>query len=212
MPSVKKITTGGKVMRKCISMAVAIIFVAAIMLSGCSSAKKPAEEALKAAEQAIKGAKGEAEKVVPDMVKSLEGTLNSAKEKFGKGDYKAALADAQGIPGKVKEVLEAAKAKKEELTKSWDDLSQGLPKMMDAIKGKVDSLSKSKKLPKDVTKEKVEEAKTWLAEAMNQWGQSQESFKTGNIAEAVTKAKTIKEKADQMIQSLGISAPKGTKS
>ena len=204
-----KITTGGKVMRKYISVVVVMTFVAALMLSACSSAKKPAEEALKAAEQAINGAKGEAGKVVPDMVKSLEGTLSSAKEKFGKGDYKAALTDAQAIPGKVKEVLEAAKAKKEELTKTWTDLSQNLPKMVEAIKSKVDALSKSKKLPANITKEKVDEAKTWLGEALNQWGQSQESFKAGNISEAITKANSIKEKATELIQALGISAPKG---
>jgi len=198
-------------MRKYISMAVVIIFGTALMLSACSSAKKPAEEALKAAEQAINGAKGEAEKVVPDMIKSLEGALNSAKEKLTKGDYKAALSDAQAIPGKVKEVLEAARAKNEELTKTWTELSQDLPKMIEAIKGKVAALSKSKKLPAKLTAEKVAEAKTWLAEAVSQWGQSLENFKTGNIADAVTKANSIKEKAAEIIQTLGISTPKEAK-
>ena len=199
-------------MRKYMSMVMIIAFVFGLMVFGCSSAKKPAEEALKAAEQAVNGAKGEAGKVVPDMVKSLEDTLSSAKEKFGKGDYKAALADAQSIPGKAKEVLEAVKAKKEELTKTWGDLSQGLPKMMEAIKSRVDILSKSKKLPANLTPEKFAEAKSGLTEAMNQWGTSQEDFKAGNIAEAITKATAIKEKAVQILQTLGMPVPEAAKS
>jgi hypothetical protein len=198
-------------MRKYISMVVVISFVTTLVLFSCASVKKPAEEALKVAEQAVGQAKTEAGKIVPDQVKSLEAALSGAKEKFSKGDYKAALAEAQAIPGKVKEVLEAAKAKKEELTKTWNDLSQSLPKMLDSIKSKINSLSKSKKLPKNLTAEKFTEAKNKLSEAMNEWGVSQEGFKGGNLADAVTKANSIKEKAVQMFQTLGMPVPQGAK-
>jgi len=193
-------------------MVVVISFIAALVLLSCASGKKPAEAALKAAEQAIGQAKTEAGKIVPDQVSSLESALNGAKEKFSKGDYKAALADAQAIPGKVKEVLEAAKAKKEELTKTWNDLSQGLPKMIGSIKSRVDILSKSKKLPSNLNPEKFAEVKSQLSETMNDWGVSQESFKGGNLADAVTKANSIKEKAVQMLQTLGMPVPQGAKS
>jgi vacuolar-type H+-ATPase subunit H len=199
-------------MRKLISMVVVIVFAMGFMLSACSNVKKPAEEALKAAEQAVNGAKTEAAKIIPDQVNSLEAALSAAKDKFTKGDYKAALTEAQAIPGKAKEVLEAAKAKKEEFTKTWEDLSQGLPKMIGAIKSRVDILSKSKKLPANLTSEKFAEVKSKLSEAMNEWGVSQESFKGGNLADAVTKANSIKEKAVQMLQTLGMPVPQGAKS
>lgn len=199
-------------MRKYISMVLVISIVTTLVLFSCASVKKPAEEALKAAEQAVGQAKTEAGKIVPDQVSSLEAALNGAKEKFSKGDYKAALTEAQAIPGKVKEVLEAAKAKKEELTKTWNDLSQGLPKMIGAIKSRVDILSKSKKLPSNLNPEKFAEVKSKLSEAMNEWGVSQETFKGGNLADAVTKANSIKEKAVQMLQTLGMPVPQGAKS
>jgi len=199
-------------MRKHISTVVVMVFMVALILSACSSGKGPAEEAIKAAEQALNGAKAEAAKIVPDQVKSLEVALSSAKEKFGKKDYKAALTEAQAIPGKVKEVLAAASSKKEALTKTWTDLSQGLPKMVDAIKSRVDILSKSKKLPANLTKEKFDEAKSGLTTAMNDWGTAQESFKAGNLAEAVSKANSIKEKAAQVMQILGMPVPAGAKS
>jgi len=199
-------------MRKSILVLGVIAIAAVFALSGCSGAKKAAEEALKTAEQAVNGAKAEAEKVVPEQVTTLEAALNSVKEKFTKGDYKAALADAQAIPGKAKEVLDAAKAKKEEFTKTWTDLSEGVPKMITAIKSRVDILSKSKKLPANLTADKFTEAKSMLTEAMNDWGVSQESFKGGSLAEAVTKANSVKEKAVQILKTLGMPVPEAAKS
>ncbi len=199
-------------MRKYISMVVVISFITTLVLFSCASVKKPAEEALKAAEQAVNQAKTEAGKIVPDQVSSLESALSGAKEKFSKGDYKAALAEAQAIPGKAKEVLEAAKAKKEELTKTWNDLSQSLPKMLGAIKSKVDALSKTRKLPAKLTREKLSEVKSNLSETMKEWEVSLESFKGENLVDAVTKANSIKEKAIQMLQTLGMPVSQAAKS
>jgi hypothetical protein len=54
---------------------------------------------------------------------------------------------AKSLTDKTKEVASAASAKKAELTKGWESLSAGMPKVLDAIKARVDILSKSKKLP-----------------------------------------------------------------
>jgi len=199
-------------MRKYIFVLGVVAIAAVFVLSGCSGAKKAAEGALKTAEQAVNDAKAEAEKVVPEQINTLEAALNSVKDKFAKGDYKGALADAQAIPSKAKEVLDAAKAKKEEFTKTWTNLSEGLPKMIDAIKNRVDILSKSKKLPANLTAEKFTEAKSMLTETLKDWGVSQESFKGGNLAEAVTKANSVKEKAVQILKTLGMPVPEAAKS
>ena len=89
----------------------------------------------------------EAETLVPDDFKSLSDDLDVAKDAMAKGDYKTALASAQAIQQKANDVLAKAKARKDELTKSWADMSDSVPKMMDAIKSRVDILSQSKKLP-----------------------------------------------------------------
>jgi len=199
-------------MQRHISLVTLVVFTASLMMFACSSDKGPAETAIKAAETAMEPLKAEAAKIVPDQVKSLESALSSAKDKFGKKDYKGALADAQPIPGKVKEVLDAAKAKKEELTKAWEDLSQGLPKMVEAIKSRVDILSKSKKLPANLPKEKFEEVKSGLETAMKDWTAAQDSAKAGGLADAVAKANSIKEKAAQYMQTLGMPVPPAAKS
>ena len=198
-------------MRKLVLLSVLMIVAAGLILTGCSKVKGQAEAALKVAEKAIAEAKPEAEKIVPDQIKGLEATLNGAKDKFGKGDYKAALSDAQAIPGKVKELVASLIAKKDELTKTWTNLDQGIPKMMEAIKSRVGILSQSKKLPANLTKEKFEEAKSGLDNALKDWETAKESLKGGKLAEAVAKGNTVKEKAVQVLQILGMPVPAAAK-
>jgi hypothetical protein len=189
-----------------------VLVVLVLFAVACGSEKKPAEEAIKAAEAAINAAKGEAVKYIPDQVKSLEDGLAAAKEAFAKKDYKAALNAVKDLPGKAKDLAAAAAAKKEELTKVWSEMSGGLPKMVEAIKSRVDILSKSKKLPANLDQAKFEGVKTGLPEVTQMWDDAQKAFSGGNLADAVSKAKTIKDKAVEMMTTLGMQVPAGAKS
>ena len=199
-------------MKRSLISLVIILCVSMVMFIACASQKGPAEQAIKAAEEAINATKAEAVKYVPDQVKSLESALAAVKDKFTKGDYKAVITEAQALVGKAKGVLDAAKAKKEELTKKWTDLSQGLPKMVEAIQSRVDILSQSKKLPATLTAEKFAEAKSGLTAAKEEWGKALESFKAGNLTDAISVANSVKEKAVKIMEILGLPVPGGTKS
>jgi len=198
--------------RSRLSIAVIVLF-AVVMIVACGSRDKgPAELAIKAAGEAIDAAKAEAVKIVPDQVAALESALASAKDKIAKKDYKAALAEAQGLVGKAKEVIEKAKAKKDELSQKWTELSQGLPKMVGAIQSRVDILSKAKKLPANMTAEKLAEAKSGLAAVKEDWAKAEESFKSGNLADAISVANAVKEKAVKAMEGLGMTVPAAAKS
>ena len=199
-------------MKKSVLAITVVLFLAAVMLSACSSQKGPAEAAIKGVEDALNASKDEAVKYVPDQVKSVEGALAALKEKFAAGDYKAVVADAPGLVTQAKGLADAAKAKKEELTKSWTGLSEELPKMVEAIQSRVDTLSAAKKLPANLTKESLEEAKSGLLAAKEEWTKAQESFKAGNFAEAVSVANSVKEKAVKAMQTLGLTIPGGAAS
>ena len=193
---------------KKITIALAItLFVSISFLMACSGGKNAADMAIKAAEEAVNATKAEAVKIVPDEVKSLEDTLAAAKEKFVKGEYKAALEEATALAGKAKEVLDAAKVKKEDLTQKWTSMSQELPQMVADIQGKVDSLAKVKKLPANITKEGLEEAKAGLASISDEWGKVQQSFTSGNLTEAINVGTTLKDKALKIMEALGMTAP-----
>lgn len=192
-------------MRKYLSIIVAALVV--FSLAACSGGKAPAEQAIKAAEEAFNAAKGEAVKYVPDQVKAVEDALSAAKDSFAKKDYAAATSAATSVAAKAKELASAAAAKKDELTKSWGDLSGGLPQMLDAIKSRVDILSKSKKLPANLDKEKFEGAKSGLSEINKVWDEANNAFKEGNLADALAKANTVKEKAAEIMSTLGMQVP-----
>ena len=197
-------------MKKNLVGLVIVLFVSAIVLVACSgdtANKAPAEAAIKAAEEAINASKPEAIKYSPNEVKSLEDSLAAAKDKFAKKEYNAALEDAKGIPDKAKGLQEAAKAKTDELTKTWADLNQEIPPMLEAAQNRVDTLSKSKKLPANLTQEKFDEVKSGLANAKEEWTKALESFKAGNLAEAVSVAVSVKEKATAALEGLGMPVP-----
>ena len=189
-----------------------IMILTATLLAACGSSDKgPAEAAIKAAEEAVNAAKADAMKFVPDQANSLDAALAAVKDKFTKGDYKAALSDAQSLASKAKDVASAASAKKAELTKSWEDMSAGLPRVVDAIKSRVDILSQAKKLSAGMTADKLAEAKSGLAEITQQWTAATEASKGGNLMDAIAKATAVKKKAAEVLTTLNMPVPEALK-
>jgi len=177
----------------------------------CASDKGPAEAALKAADEAISAVKAEAARYMPEQARALEASLASAKDKFGKGDYTAALTEAQALPAKAKDLAAAVAAKKAELTRAWQCMSTRKPQVVDAIKSRVDILSQAKKLPANMTADKLATAKAGLAELTQSWTAATEAFKAGNVSDAVAKATAMKPKAAEVLGILGMPVPDALK-
>jgi len=190
---------------------VSLVLLAATLAGACASQKVPAEAAVKAAEQAFAAVKGEAAKYLPDQVKGVEDALEAAKASLAKGDYAAALTAAQALPARISELATAAAAKKAELTQSWATLSAALPQVVQAIQSRVDILSKSKKLPAGLDKDKFESAKTGLAAITQTWTEATTAAGAGNVSDAVAKANTVKAKAAEVLGLLGMPVPAGLK-
>ena len=205
------IPEGGKtVVKRILSITVVLLF--AVALGACSSAKAPAEQAIKAAEEALNASKAEAMKYVPDQVKSVEDALKAAKDAFAKGDYAGATTAATAVAAKAKDLAAAAAAKKAELTKGWEELSAGMPKTIADIQSRIDTLSKSRKLPKGLTKATLESAKNGLAEIGTSWDEAIKAFQQGSLADALAKGKSAKEKAAGIMSTLGMQVERAAKS
>ena len=182
--------------------------IAGLVLVACESADKaPAAAAITTAQTAIDAVKGEAAKYVPDQVKSVEDALAAAKANFEKKDFKAALTGAQDAAAKAKDLGAAAAAKKAELTKAWEEVSSGVPQLAAAIKSRVDILSQSKKLPAGLDKAKLDGAKADLAALNQSWTEASEAFKSGNVTDAVGKARVAKDKAVEAMTALNMTVP-----
>jgi hypothetical protein len=188
---------------------VLVVLLAVALAAGCASQKAPAEAAVSAAEQAFAAAKDEAAKYLPDQVKGVQDALDAAKASLAKGDYQAALTAAQALPARISELTTAAAAKKTELTQSWTTLSAGLPQVVQAIQSRVEILSKAKKLPAGLDKDKFETAKTGLATVTQTWTEATTAAGAGNLVDAVAKANTVKAKAAEVLGLLGMPVPAG---
>jgi hypothetical protein len=189
-----------------------VIILISLALVACASDKEPAEKAIKAAEDLVNSTVAEASKYVPDQAKALQDSVKGLKDSFAKGDYKAALSGAGEISTKAKAVADAAAAKKAELAKSWANMSAGLPKVLDAIKSRVDILSQAKKLPAGIDKAAVEGAKSGLDTITKTWADAQSAFTSGNVTDALAKAGTVKTQAAEIMTKLGMEVPAALKS
>ena len=182
-----------------------LVAAVAVLTTACSQ-KGPAEEAFKAADAAVTAAKPMVEKFLPDQWKALSDSLKDAKDKLTKGDYAAAIAAAQAIPGKATEAVNAAKAKKEEYTKAWTDLSASVPAAVKEVEDKVAALAAMKKLPKGMDAAKLDAAKAGVADMKKTWDEATAAGANDPMV-AIEKAKAAKQKAAEITASLAAPAP-----
>lgn len=197
-------------MRKLVALTATLGLVLFVVACG-DGGKTLADTAIKAAETSLAAVQSDAAAYVPDQLKAVQDSLAASKDTFAKGDFKAALASAQELPAKISALKDAAMAKKDELTKSWTDLSGGMPKVVEAIQGRVDILSKSRALPKGVTKDQFESAKAGLEGLKATWTEATGAFGGGNLVDAVAKAQGMKAKAAEVMTMLGMTVPDALK-
>ena len=117
------------------------------------------------------------------------------------------------MSGQVSALQQTVATKKSEMdsavaaaTQQWQSLAAEVPKMVEAIQSRVDILSQSRKLPKNLTKEAFESAKGGLEAMKIAWAEATAMFGAGNAVDAVTKAQAVKEKGNEVMQVLGMSA------
>lgn len=185
----------------------ALVVLACALAVGCGKYKRLADTAIKTAEKAVASAGDDVGKYAADQWKEVTDSLAVAKDAYAKGDYKAAIDGLRDIGTKVQAAQVAASTKKTELGNAWKERSDAVLQMVDAIKSRVDTLSASKKLPKGLDKATLESARAGLASATQSWNEASEAFKAGNLQDALAKANTVKEKAAQIMRSLGMSVP-----
>jgi hypothetical protein len=186
-----------------ISRTIGVVLLTAFLVA-CARDKGPAEEAIKQAAQAVEQVRSEAARFVPEQFSALEGALKAAQDSFAKQDYKGALAAASGLAAKAQEVAKAAADKKAELTKSWEDMSAGIPAMMDAIKSRLDILGQAKKLPAGLDKDKLAAITSSFDEAAKQFEEAKAAAGAGDLAKAVAAGSAIKESGMQIATTLGL--------
>jgi hypothetical protein len=163
---------------------IAILFVA------CANQMEPAKNALDNINTTLNSVSADAQKYVPDQFADAQTKVAALNASFEKKDYAAVVAGAPAVLAEVNGLTGAAAAKKDEMVKAlgneWRSLAASVPQSLGAVQTRIDALSKTKHVPKDID---LGAAKSGLADATSAWDKAQEAFKAGNPADAVTAAK-----------------------
>lgn len=182
----------------------------ALVAGGCANYKEPARIALQEVEYSMQAAAGDAKQHVPDQYARLQEQQEAAKASFAAGDYKTTVRQVRELRQNIEKVSAAAIAAREQMTASlnqqWQAMSADLPKMVDAIGKRIDSLSKSKKLPKNLTQANFDAAKAAYEDVKKAWTEASDASSAGNIETAVAKGTTVQTKGQEVMTLLGMSA------
>jgi hypothetical protein len=184
---------------------------AALIIFGCTSQKEPAEQAVANVTAALGSAHDAAAKYAPDELHSVEAQVATLKDNLAKGDYNKVLADAPTVSTAVANLQQAAIAKQVEADtklaqtkQQWRTLSADVPKMIAALQSRVDELSKSRRLPKGITKASFESAKASLGTLNSTWTEATNAVANADYAGGVAKGQAVKDKAAEIAHELGM--------
>jgi hypothetical protein len=180
---------------------------ATLLATGCAQQKNQATKALTSIETELNGMKAEGEKYAPVAYEGVKSTLGMLKDGLAKEDYKEVLAGTPKLQEAVDSLAVAIVSGKEQFTAAtaqWNTLNADVPKMVSAIQSRVDTLSKSKKLPKEVSKDAFEAAKSGLDSMKSMWNEATAAFNDGKPQEARDKAQEVKAKGEEVLQQLGM--------
>jgi len=161
----------------------------------CANQMEPAKNALDNINSTLNSVSADAQKYVPDQFAQAQSKVAELTASFAKNDYAAVVAGAPAVLSQVKGLADAAAAKKDEMVKAlgneWRSLAASVPQSLSAVQTRIDALSKTKHVPKDID---LTAAKSGIADANSAWDKAQEAFKSGNPADAVSAAKDAQSK------------------
>jgi hypothetical protein len=189
-----------------------VISMAVILLAACAGQKEPAQKLIGDIESVVAAASPEAAKYVPDQLADVQSRLGALKASFDKQDYAAVVTGGPDVLSAAQVLATAAATKKDQVLKSlndsWSVLAASVPAESAAIQSRIDLLSKksSKKMAAGID---VNAAKAAEADASSLWSKAQAAFAAGNMDEAVSTAKNVKEKIDAVAASLKLDLPAG---
>ena len=184
---------------------------ATLLVSACSSQKEPAEQAINKIDNTMAMIHDSAAKYSPDSLPGVEAQVTAIKQTYAKGDYAGVLAQAPAVNTAVSTLRSdtgtkqsAAESELAKVKQQWRTLSAEVPKLVAGLHTQVDSLSGGKSLPKGVTKASFATAKDGVTSLDAMWTDATNTVSNGDYAGGVTKGQAVKDKATELMHTLGM--------
>jgi hypothetical protein len=185
--------------------------LAVTLMSACSSQKGPAEQAIARMDNTMTAIHDSAAKYTPDTLQAVEAQVAAIKQSYAKGDYAGVLAAAPGVNTAIANLRQDAGAKQSavdaeaaKVKQQWRNLTYEVPKLVAGLHTQVDTLSSGHGLPRGVTKASFASAKDGVASLDAMWTEANNTVASGDYAGAVTKGQAVKDKATELMHTLGM--------
>jgi len=187
-----------------------LLSLAVVLIGACSNQMQPAKQALDGADNAVGTVSTDANQYDPDKLATLKNRLSDLHAEFDRKEYVSVLADAPSLSTDASALAQEVAAKKQAamaaLASQWDAAAASVPKLMAAVQARVDTLGKTRHVPKGVD---LSAGKSALAEATSLWTKAQSSHTAGKPADAVASAKDATAKLETAAGAVKLKLPAG---
>jgi len=170
----------------------------ALLATGCARNEEPAKQAVISSETALNQVRPKAAQYLPEELQTVDAKLAELKAKLAKEEYKAVISESKDFNAEVIALNDAVVAKQTQLaaaTHEWEQLSEEVPKIVQAIEGQVNNLQGTRR----------ETAKAELASMKSLWDEASAAFDAGNPTMAADKGRLVQAKAKEVSVQLGMS-------
>ncbi len=185
-----------------------ILGFAALQLAACEDKMEGARQALDRVSVAVTTTSTDATKYVPEQMAALQSEMAHLDASYDEKDYAKVMAGAPAVLADAKTVAANAREKKDDIARAvaaqWSGLSTSLPQWITLVKTRINSLSKIKRVPKDIN---LGVARSAMADAADGWERAQAEKESGEVDEAVATAKDVKAKTESAAAALRLQLP-----
>jgi DNA repair ATPase RecN len=178
---------------------------AATMMAACGS-RGTAQNVVGQADGAIDKVKEQAALSAPNELKAAQTTVAHMHENFDARKYKVVIADVPQFNQQltaINDAMAANQGKVAAATQEWTTLNAEVPKAVEEIQKRVESL-KPNALPKSVTAEELASAKVELETVKATWAEATAAANANNPLEATEKGRMVQAKTVELKNSLGM--------
>ena len=189
------------------------VFATLLLAAGCANQKEPATRALADAEASIAAIREDAAQYASTELQAADTAIADLKAKLQQGDYDAVVQGSPALSTQIETLRQTTTERRAERERAneaakatWATMATDVPKMVAAIQSRVDVLSKSRRLPRNVDKAKFEEARARLEQMKATWNEATAAASAGNAVEAVSRGETVRTNGTEVMAALGMQA------
>jgi hypothetical protein len=187
-----------------------IAAVAALCLgvAACASKKEPAEQALAALETKFEEAGAEIRKYLPERHAELEASVASLRESMAQEDYGDVVTGAAAAQESLKRAIADSRVARAQMLAAmdteWTELTQSVPKMIDAMDKKI--TSQRGRPPKGMTSDAWKQTIADYDAARDTWSKAAAEMSRATFEQSVLAARDAKARIEAIMATLEVKA------